>query len=614
MPDGEIHAFLTTCQPYDALPPDVLEAAAAQANIVDVQASETLLAIGETPTGLWLVRRGAVELRDQDGHSIAHRGPGDRVGDRPLLRGAPSRAEVAAEADSRLIFIPEGVVRGLMADHPAFARYLVSGRRDLTDVARAGSGGPDLTTLSIADLMTSDPQLLPPETPVSQIARVMRDRNHSCVLLGEGTALAGILTAGDLAARVLAEGLSGDTAAASVMTANPRALPPTALGVDALNMMAEKHIGHLPVVEGERLVGIVTQTDLVRREAMSAARLVGDIARQGDAEGMRPFVEEIPPLLAQLVAQSARPDVITRMITDVADAVTRRLLVLAEETIGPAPIPWLWLACGSQGRQEQTGTSDQDNCLILSDDYDETAHGAYFKDFAEFVCDGLDAVGYVYCPGEMMASNPRWRQPVRVWRDYFRGWVAKPDPMAQMLASVMFDLRPIGGDETLFAGLQAETLEAASKNTIFVAHMTSNSLKHTVPLGLFRGFALIRSGEHRNTLDLKMNGVVPVVDLGRLYALAAKIEAPQTRARLIAARDRGAASSSGIADLLDAYDMIAETRLRHQAAQVRRGEKPDNFMDPSTLSELERNHLKDAFGVIRTMQSAAQSGRGGGLM
>jgi CBS domain-containing protein len=55
------------------------------------------------------------------------------------------------------------------------------------------------------------------------------------------------------------------------------------------------------------------------------------------------------------------------MITDVADVVTRRLLALGEEKFGPAPARYLWLACGSQGRQEQTGVSDQDNCLILED-------------------------------------------------------------------------------------------------------------------------------------------------------------------------------------------------------------------------------------------------------
>ncbi|MDT8345049.1 MAG: putative nucleotidyltransferase substrate binding domain-containing protein, partial [Thermohalobaculum sp.] len=293
----------------------------------------------------------------------------------------------------------------------------------------------------------------------------------------------------------------------------------------------------------------------------------------------------------------------------IADAVTRRLLAMAERKLGPAPCPWLWLACGSQGRREQTGVSDQDNCLIL-DDAVTAADDAYFAAFAKFVSDGLDACGYFYCPGDMMATNPRWRQPVRVWRQYFEGWIRTPDPMAQMLASVMFDLRPIAGARMLFEGLQARTLERARANSIFVAHMVSNSLKHTPPLGLFRGFALIRSGEHKDMVDLKLNGVVPVVDLGRVYALVGALEPVNTRARLIAAREAGVLSGSGAHDLLDAYDLIARIRLEHQSRQVREGRKPDNFMAPAVLSELERGHLKDAFMVIKTLQSALAHSRG----
>jgi CBS domain-containing protein len=95
--------------------------------------------------------------------------------------------------------------------------------------------------------------------------------------------------------------------------------------------------------------------------------------------------------------------------------------------LGAPPIPYLWAACGSQGRREQTGISDQDNCLILSDDYREAEHGAYFAALAKFVSDGLNAAGYFYCPGDMMATNPRWRQPVATWRSYFAKWINIPD-------------------------------------------------------------------------------------------------------------------------------------------------------------------------------------------
>ena len=298
----------------------------------------------------------------------------------------------------------------------------------------------------------------------------------------------------------------------------------------------------------------------------------------------------------------------TRLITDIADAVTRRLLAMAEDRLGPAPAPWLWAACGSRGRQDQTGVSDQDNVMILGDEADP--EDPWFAELARFVCDGLNACGYVYCPGDMMATNPRWRQPRRIWRNYFEHWITHPSPEAQMLASVMFDLRAIGGDAALLAGLQAETLGMAAQNSIFVAHMIANSLKHQPPLGLIRGFATIRSGQHQGHVDMKMNGVVPVADLARVYALKGRLAPVNTRARLEAAEAAGVISGGGARDLIAAYDLIQTLRLQNQAHLVRAGRRPDNFLAPADLADFERSHLRDAFVVVRVMQSALGQGKG----
>ena len=179
-----------------------------------------------------------------------------------------------------------------------------------------------------------------------------------------------------------------------------------------------------------------------------------------------------------------------------------------------------------------------------------------------------------------------------------------------MLASVMFDLRPIGGDETLFADLHSQTLKAAAANSIFTAHMATNALTHATPLGLLRGLTTIRAGENRNTIDMKLNGVIPVVDLGRMYALQGQLPELNTRSRLKAALVAGIISDSGGADLLDAYDLVAQTRLDHQANLIKQSKAPDNFLPPATLSGFERSHLRDAFVVIKTMQSALMQGRG----
>ena len=209
-----------------------------------------------------------------------------------------------------------------------------------------------------------------------------------------------------------------------------------------------------------------------------------------------------------------------------------------------------------------------------------------------------------------MAMTPRGGQPEEVWQGYFRDGTLHPSPEAQMLASVMFDLRAIGGDGALLGDLQDGTLDAASKNSIFIAHMVGNSLKHRPPLGLIGGFATIRSGEHRHHIDMKHNGVVPVTDLARVYALQGRIGTVNTRARLEEAEARGVISATGGRDLIAAYDMIQTVRLENQAHLVRAGRRPDNYLSPADLSDFERSHLRDAFVVVRGMQSAVGHGKG----
>ncbi|MBP1849104.1 DUF294 nucleotidyltransferase-like domain-containing protein [Rhizobium halophytocola] len=599
---ADIVRFLETVHPYDSLPPDALAHAATCFEPKQVDAGGDVYRLGEPLEGLFLIMEGSVEVRDAVGGLISQLSPRNSLGERGLLRDGLAATHARALSDCRLLVLPTPEFQRLMDEQPVYRRFFTRGHT--SDTRRS-----DMASHKVGDLMSRPPVVIAPDESVCVAARLMRDRHVSSLGVVEDDRFIGILTTGDLTARVLAEArVARETTVRAVMTPDPTALVPEALGSDVLHLMLERQIGHLPVVEAGRLVGMVTQTDLTRFQAMSSAVLVRDVATAGNAEALAMVTARIPQLLAQLIGANHPHQVVTRLITDIADAVTRRLVVLGEETFGPPPVPYAWLACGSQGRQEQTGVSDQDNCIVI-DDRMQPDDISWYARLARFVSDGLDACGYVYCPGDMMATNPRWCQPLSVWRRYFEGWIRQPDPMAQMLASVMFDLRPIAGDEALFRGLQARTLEEAGQNSIFVAHMISNSLKHAPPLGLLRGFATIRSGEHRNQIDMKHNGVVPVVDLGRVYALRGGLVPVNTRQRLQAARDAGVISGAGAQDLIAAYDLVAEMRIRNQARQIRAGEPPGNFLAPYDFGDFERSHLRDAFVVIRTMQSALGHGR-----
>ncbi|WP_171098557.1 DUF294 nucleotidyltransferase-like domain-containing protein [Ruegeria sp. HKCCD7255] len=598
----EIARFLKSVHPYDSLPSEALEKLAGQIEVWEVEEDGKVYELGHSLPGVFVIYDGQVDITDQNGSVVSQLGLRNSFGERGLLKDGKAATHATATTPSVLIVLPPDLVRELIEGHDVVANFF---NRTRTERSTPQS----LATSLIDVLMARDPATCSPDTSVQQAAQMMRDKHISSLCVTQDEALLGIVTLRDVSGKFVAEALPETTTVSDIMTADPITLSPTDIGSDVLHVMMERGIGHIPIAQGNKLVGIVTQTDLTHYQAVNSAELVRRIAQAHTAEQMAAVTAEIPQLLVQLVAGGNRHEIVTRLITDIADTATRRLLVLAEQKLGPPPVPYLWLACGSQGRQEQTGVSDQDNCLMLDDNVTE-GDMAYFADLAKFVSDGLDTCGYFYCPGDMMATNPRWCQPLNVWRSYFENWISKPNPEAQMLASVMFDLRPIGGAFELFTDLQAETLAAANANSIFVAHMVANSLKHTPPLGLLRGFATIRSGEHRNTLDMKHNGVVPIVDLGRIYALQGQLTGVNTRARLKAAEAAGVLSPSGARDLLDAYDLIAETRLEHQVRQAKAGQKPDNYLPPSVLSDFERSHLRNAFVVVKTMQSAIGHGKG----
>ncbi|MGH1361064.1 MAG: DUF294 nucleotidyltransferase-like domain-containing protein [Burkholderiaceae bacterium] len=604
MTDSHTTDLLFDRAPLGDLPEPVQADIRSHLELKSIRRGETVYALGDELAGLYFVVSGAVEVTDSRGALISTVEAGEAFGERGLLQQGFSVTYAMGVKPGQLAVLPKALFNELVMDQPGFADFFqISKTRSRTAPVI------DITTRRVGEFMTRDPVTIRGDLTVSEAAVTMKEHKISCLLVVDGEALKGIVTSSDLVGRVLADKLDADTPVKHIMTLDPDTVDVNALGHDTLLMMARNRVGHLPVLQGDHLVGIVTRTDLLSHQASSASLMVIEIGRANGVDAVAAVVRRLPHLLVQLVSAGVRPEKVTRLMTDVGDAATRQFLLLAERELGPAPVPYLWLACGSQGRQEQTGVSDQDNCLIL-DDSVKPKHDAYFETLARRVSDALDQCGYFYCPGDMMATNARWRQPVRQWRAYFDGWVRQPEPMAQMLSSVMFDLRPIHGEVALFEGLHAATLQAARANSIFVAHMAAGSATSALPLGMLGGLSTIRSGTHKRAIDFKHAGVVPVVDLARLYALQGEILAVNTRSRLAAARELGLISESGAHDLIDAYDLICEMRLQHQANCIRAGKPADNFVLPARLSDLERDHLKRAFGVIKTMQSAALQGRG----
>jgi len=569
-----------------------------------IDSATIVLPQGQLHTRMGLILSGDITLVDPDLGLKIRLHSGEMFGFGATPQHQLTTWQAKAASGCHIAWLQPEVLTSLCQQHGELAYFFTSLPVNEPASALETPGDDALSLLStpIRTLIKRAPITVSPSTPIQAVAGLMRDLRVSSVLLVEQDHLFGLVTDRDLRNRVVAQGLDIKRPVSDIATMAPMSVNANSPAFEALLLMARHNIHHMPVMDGTSILGMITTTDLTEQHSTSAVYLAGDIYKQTTLEGLKAISARIKQLQQHLAAADASAYSTGHIITSITDAITIRLINLAEAQMGPAPIEYVWVAAGSQARNEQTAKSDQDNCLMLDDAFDEATHGAYFKAFSKFVCDGLAECGYIHCPGEMMAMTDQWRQPRRVWAEYFHKWVDQPKPKALMLTCVFFDLRAIHGKAELLDGLRQQVVQRTKGNSLFLAHMVSNALKHRPPLGMFGQITLSKGGDNPHTIDLKHTGIVPIVDLARVYALAAGVTVANTHDRLEVSSQAGEVSAQSARDLRDALEFLGKLRIAHQARQMTQGKAPDNFLALEELSNFERSHLKNAFAVVQTLQ------------
>lgn len=590
--------FLNQVAPFSELPGDRLETLASALVPEQFDRQST---IGRFEPGgqhdLYVIVGGTVELQDDSGQSLEQRGEGELFGHAISFGSEPPAYSVIASEDLKVLRLSNRSLQSLCREAPIVNRFFsASPGARLREVEQSAPS-------RLAELALRPPITCRSDRSVGEGARLMAQHLVSCLPIVDDGKLVGILTDRDLRNRVLGTGFDPARPIAEVMTANPvTGTLPDRLE-DALLLMMQFNIHHLPIVdEQEKLIGVVSSGDLLRLQSPHPLRLVRDIHRAETQADVVELTRKGPGLLAGMSRQGNRVTEVGRVASMITDACTRRLLQLAQDQLGPAPMAWTWLAFGSQARLEQGLISDQDNGLLLAERPDAEA-AEYFKRLADLVCDGLNEAGYVYCAGGVMAKG-EWRLSFRDWRQTFSRWILEPEPKSVMQSSIFFDLRGVAGDLGLAERLHREVLAQASESRIFLRFLAAESMGHRPPLGLFRQFVQEHQGENTHGLNLKKRGVIPIVDLARVRALEGAIAVVHTEERLRAAATEGQMNERDADDLIHALRFIGNVRLRHQVELYERGETPNHLVDPDSLSGLHRRYLRSAFGIVRTAQEA----------
>ncbi|RBW51935.1 DUF294 nucleotidyltransferase-like domain-containing protein [Marinobacter sp. F3R11] len=603
----DIRNHLVQHSPFDDMPEELVNQLTASIEISYVRAGTQILETGQASAYMYYVRSGAVEIFRRSGELYNRIGEGEIFGQFGLLMHRKVRFPAKALEDSLLYRVPAETFHYLFENDENFADFVeIEDRSRLRSALSRREKSNELMTSRVTRLISRKTISAPTTVRLQEAARIMTKKGVSALLLmdgeGDNTRLAGIITDRDLRTRAVTEALPSETPISEIMSEGLITIRASSYIFEAMLTMLHNNVHHLPVMDGHEVRGVVALADIVKYESQSSLYLVSNIYHQQNVKGLKKISRDVRDSFVRMVNEDANSHMIGSAMAGIGRSFTQRLLELGEEKLGPPPVPYCFMALGSMARDEQLVVTDQDNAMILDDRFVPEEHDAYFLELAKFVSDGLAECGYTYCTGDIMATNPKWRQPLKVWKSYFTDWIENPKAEALLNSNIFFDLDGIYGRTEFAEELKALVADKASKSQRFLTMMARNALNRTPPLGFFRTFVLEEDGKHQKTFNLKRRGTAPLSDLIRIHSLACGSLAQNSFERLKSISKTRLIVEDDLDNLRDALEFISIVRIRHQALSIEAGKEPDNNVRPEDLSSFERSHLKDAFQVVSNAQ------------
>jgi len=606
---GHLRAQVRQWPPFQDMPPEDVDAFLTHCEQRYLEAGDVLLSPDQGTAGtLFLIRQGTVtstlDASAPEGSFAYH--AGDLLPVAALLARRPVQATYTAAGDVFVLGVSVADVEALAARSPAWAdflqrrvaRMLEMSRQALRDTLTSQVLAEQSMETPLGDLAAADPVRCPPEMPLGTVLQTLQARQVGSMLVADAEdRLLGIFTRHDLPGVVLRPGFGLDQPIREVMQSPVYSLEQTATAQDAALLMSQHGIRHVPVTREGRLVGVVSERDLFALQRTSLQQVSGHIRRARSDVELAAAAHEIRRFARQLLAQGVQSRSLTQLISHLNDRLTQRLLAqhAAEQQIDVQGL--CWVALGSEGRSEQTLSTDQDNALVVPDATDDATLDR-LRVWAQGVNRALDACGYPWCKGGIMAGQPACSRRQSEWRSRFTHWIEQGSPQDLLQASIFFDLRPLAGEAALVAPLRERIAEAVQKTPRFLHLLAANALRHRPPL-TWRGQA---EADSDGGLDLKLQGTALFVDAARILALAHGIDATGTRERLMGAGQALGLQPQEYDSWIGAFEFLQSLRLRVQMGLATTSAERPNWLAFDTLSDIDRRILAASLREARRLQ------------
>ena len=616
---------LNQFKPFDQLPEKVLLDLSQTIPIKTYSTGSFVFIEGEKSLdSLFLVVSGVVEIITGNG-VVRHRSQGEFFGETVILTGKRYPASSRVLEELTCYVLGREIFEKLLQDYQEVARYFNSVLTDrlwglyeemLQELSYESFGlGFERFKQKVHDIMSTPVETCPPNTPINELARLFTEKEISSVVVTDPSGkMLGLVSERDLISKVLArDGNSSVVAAVDIMQQDPPTLTANAFFYQALLTMLKSQGKYIVTIEKDRPIGIVTIGDLTRARITSSLKIVKDIELGTSIAELEQVGKQIHKTVATMISEKASASEIGEVVSELYDILTRRLLVLGENSLvekglGRPPVDYCWLTMGSGGREELTPSSDQDSAIVYADISPEVEEEIkhYFRELAQYVTDGLDQCGLIRCSGNIMPTNPEWCRSITTWKKKVHQWASMPNQNAVRQFTIFLDFRPVYGQNYLARTLRDHTLELFRTNSALLHFLAKDALNHRVPLNLFGRVILEKNKDHKNEVDLKKTACVHIVDCIRIFALRKGLVEVNTLARLKKLVQLEVILSDDAEYYEVAFQSLMMFRMRENLRKLSVGLIPDNYINPSNLSERERSVMRESFLAVDRLQSITE--------
>jgi len=601
----QVEDFLNTSAPFDVLDKEQKLELVKHTELIYLTADN----VGDLQKGkssLFLIQNGQFSVQDSDA-PLRHLSEGDYFGYTNIMEKRNFSLSISVDSPG-LVYCFEASAVTPLFELPAIRNFFDGLRNNALQNHAISDSNSMWLYKGLEDVINKSPVSVDIETSITVAAQIMTNQKVSSLLVTREDKLIGIITDRDLRSRVVAASLDIHLPVSHIMTPNPAQIMGNRTLFDALALMTERNIHHLPVIDQQTLVplGMVTASDIIRHQRGNVLFIIGELSKAENLYELTRLSWQLPHYFSAHAKKAGDYDIAGKILSQATDIMTRKLIGFFQQANGKAPMMFAWLVYGSQAREDQTMGSDQDNGLLLAERPSE-AQAEYFAKMADYVCNGLAKCGIKLCDGNIMASNPKLRLSLEEAIEEAKRWVKAPTKDAIMHFNIFLDVRCAAGDISLFKQLQRQRAPLMKQN-MFLAALTRNSNEISVPLSMFQKFIYEKGRREKDVIDLKTRAVALINNIARIYALADGVTLPNTLARLDALSENSQLSKRDATNLRDIWLFLNRLRWRHQLEN----KVTDNRVSVSSLSSIEKHQLKAAFKAIeRTNQAMVMKFSGG---